>query len=72
MPILFAKIPQNPLPYEHDNFVYTEVMDEKTTDLQELPADPIMEDGLPPHQVAEFHFTRFQTPPLHQGIVRFH
>ena len=72
MPILSAEIPQNPLPYQRDNFMYAEVMDEATTDLQELPADPIVEDGLLPHLVAEYHFTRFQTPLLNIGLVRFH
>ena len=72
MPILSAEIPQNPLPYQRDNFVSAEVMDEETTDLQELPADPIVEEGLPPHLVAEFRFARFQTPRLHIGLVRFH
>ena len=47
-------------------------MDEETTDLQELPANPIMEKGLPPHLVAEYRFVRFQTPRLHIGLVRFH
>ena len=47
-------------------------MDEETIDLQELPADPIVEEGLPPHLVAEYRFARFQTPQLHIGLVRFH
>ena len=72
MPILSAEIPQNPLPYQHNNFVNAEVMDEVTTDLQELPADLILEEGLPPHLVAEYHFARFQIPRLHIGLVRFH
>ena len=72
MPILSAEIPQNPLPYQRDNFVSAEVMDEETTDLQELPADPIVEEGLPPHLVVEYRFARFQTPRLHIGLVRFH
>ena len=72
MPILSAEIPQNPLPYQRDNFVSAEVMDEETTDLQELPANPIVEEGLPPHLVAEYRFARFQTPRLHIGLVRFH
>ena len=72
MPILSAEIPQNPLLYQRNNFVSTEVMDEETTDLQELPADPIMEEGLPLHLVAEFCFARYQTPRLHIGLVRFH
>ena len=59
MPILSTKISQNPLPYQHNNFVYAEVMGKETTDLQELPADPIVEDGLLPHLVAEFGFARF-------------
>ena len=72
MPILSAEIPQNPLPYQHDNFIHTEVMDEATTDLQELLADLTVEDGLLPHLVAEFRFTRFQTPQLHTRLVWFH
>ena len=52
--------------------MYAEVMDETTTDLQELPADPTVEDGLPPHLVAKYHFARFQTPQLHIGLVWFH
>ena len=72
MPILSAEILQNPLPYQRDNFVHTEVMDKATTDLQELPADLTMEEGLLLHLVAEFHFARFQTPQLHTGLVRFH
>ena len=47
-------------------------MDEATTDLQELPADLTVEEGLLPHLVFEFRFTRFQTPQLHIGLVRFH
>ena len=47
-------------------------MDEEIIELQELLADPIMEEELPPHLVAEFRFTRFQTPRLHTGLVRFH
>ena len=72
MPILSTEIPQNPLPYQCDNFVSAKVMDEETTDLQELLADPTVEDRLPPHLVAEFHFARFQTPQLHAGLVQFH
>ena len=72
MPILSTEISQNPLPYQHDNFVYAEVMNEETTDLQELLADPTVEDRLPPHLVAKFCFTRFQTPQLHTGLVWFH
>ena len=72
MPILSAEIPQNPLSHQCNNFVSAEVMDKATTDLQELPADPTVEDELPPHLVAEFHFVRFQTPQLHVGLVRFH
>ena len=72
MPILSAEIPQNPLSYQRDNFVNAGVMDEVTTDLQELPADPIVEDRLLPHLVAEYHFARFQTPRLHIGLVQFH
>ena len=72
MPILSAEIPPHPLPYQRDSFVSAEVMDEETTDLQELPANPIVEDGLPPHLVAEFCFARFQTPQLHTGLVWFH
>ena len=37
-----------------------------------LLADPIIENGLSPHLVAEYHFTRFQTPQLHQGPVQIH
>ena len=62
MLILSAEIPQNPLPYQRNNFVNAEVMDKVTTDLQELPADPTVEEGLPPHLVAEYHFAMFQTP----------
>ena len=72
MPILSAEIPQNPLPYQRDSFISTEVMDKETTDLQELLADPIVEKGLPPHLVAEYRFARFQTPRLHIGLVQFH
>ena len=72
MPVLSDEISQNPLPYQRDNFVSAKVMDEETTDLQELLADPIVEEGLLPHLVAEFRFARFQTPRLHIGLVRFH
>ena len=72
MPVLSTEIPQNPLPYQRDNFISAEVMDEETTDLQELLANPIVEEGLPPHLVAEFRFARFQTPQLHISLVRFH
>ena len=47
-------------------------MDEEITELQELLADPIVEEGLPPHLAAEFRFARYQTPRLHIGLVRFH
>ena len=47
-------------------------MDEATTEIQELPADPTVEEGLLPHLVAKFRFVRFQTPRLHIGLVRFH
>ena len=47
-------------------------MDEEIIELQELLADPIVEEELPPHLAAEFRFTRFQTPRLHIGLVRFH
>ena len=72
MLILSAEISQNPLPYQCNNFVYAKVMDEVTTDLQELLADPTVEEGLLPHLVAEFHFARFQTPQLHNSLVQFH
>ena len=47
-------------------------MDEATTEIPELPANPVVEDGLSLHLVAEFCFTRFQTPRLHIGLVRVH
>ena len=47
-------------------------MDEATTEIQEIPADPIVENGLLPHLVAEYRFARYQTPRLHIGLVRFH
>ena len=37
--ILSIEIPQNLLPYQRDNFVSPKVMDEETTDLQELSID---------------------------------
>jgi hypothetical protein len=46
-------------------------MDLTTTDLQELPADPQLEEGLPPHLVAEYWFARFQDPLL-EGTNKFH
>jgi hypothetical protein len=46
-------------------------MDPLTTDLQELPADPQLKEGLPPHLVAEYQFTRFQDPFL-KGTNKFH
>ena len=52
--------------------MYAEIIDEETTDLQELLANPIVEVGLLPHLVAEFHFVRFRTPQLHQDLVWFH
>ena len=64
MPILsvpFSEIPQNPLPYQQEAFAEVEVMATGSTDLQELPADPTVEEGLPPHLVAEYRFARFQT-----------
>ena len=64
MPILsvpFSEIPQNPLPYQQEAFVEVEVMATGSTDLQELPADPTVEEELPPHLVAEYRFARFQT-----------
>jgi hypothetical protein len=65
------EIPQNPHPYQKDNFAFTKVMDPVTTDLQELPADPQLEEGLPPHLVAEYWFARFQNPLL-EGTNKFH
>jgi hypothetical protein len=65
------EIPQNPHPYQKDNFAFTKVMDPVTTDLQELPADPQLEEGLPPHLVAEYRFARFQDPLL-EGTNKFH
>jgi hypothetical protein len=65
------KIPQNPHPYQKDNFAFAKVMDPLTTDLQELLADPQLEEGLPPHLVAEYQFTRFQDPLL-EGTNKFH
>ena len=47
-------------------------MDEEITDLQELSVDPIVEEELSPHLVAEYRFARYQTPRLHIGLVRFH
>ena len=72
MLILSAEIPQNPLPYQHDNFMYAEIINKATTDLQELLADPTVEEGLPLHLVAEYRFVRFQPPQLHAGLVQFH
>ena len=47
-------------------------MDEEITELQELLADPIVKEGLPPYLAAEFRFARYQTPRLHIGLLRFH
>jgi hypothetical protein len=65
------EIPQNPHPYQKDNFTFAQVMDPVTTDLQELPADPQLEEGLPPHLVAEYRFAQFQDPLL-EGTNKFH
>jgi hypothetical protein len=65
------EIPQNPHPYQKDNFAFAKVMDPITTDLQELPADPQLEEGLLPHLVAEYRFARFQDPLL-KGTNKFH
>jgi hypothetical protein len=65
------EIPQNPHPYQKDNFAFAKVMDPITTDLQELPADPLLEEGLPPHLVAEYRFAWFQDPLL-EGTNKFH
>ena len=47
-------------------------MDEETTDLQELSIDLIVEEELLLHLMAEYRFTRHQTPRLHIGLVQFH
>ena len=47
MPILSEEILQNPHSYQHNNFVYAKVMDKLIMDLQELPVDPLVEEGLP-------------------------
>jgi hypothetical protein len=65
------EIPQNPHPNQKDNFAFAQVMDPITTDLQELPADPQLEEGLPPHLVAEYRFAQFQDPLL-EGTNKFH
>jgi hypothetical protein len=65
------EIPQNPHSYQKDNFAFAKVMDPVTTDLQELPADPLLEEGLLPHLVAEYQFARFQDPLL-EGPNKFH
>jgi hypothetical protein len=65
------EIPQNPHPYQKDNFTFAKIMDPVTTDLQELPADPQLEEGLPPHLVAEYWFAWFQDPLL-KGTNKFH
>jgi hypothetical protein len=65
------EIPQNPHLYQTDNFAFARVMALQTTDLQELPAEPQLEEGLPPHLVAEYRFARFQDPLL-EGTNKFH
>ena len=68
---LMWKILQNPHLYQCNNFIYTKVMNKVTMDLQELPADSLVEEGLLPHLVAEYCFARFQTLIL-EGMNKFH
>jgi len=59
MPTLTLEIPQNPLPYDRENFLNSTDLDDRSTVLVELPADPVVEDGLPPCTVVELRFARF-------------
>jgi len=54
------EIPQNPLPYDRESFFNSTDLDDRSTVLVELPADPMAEEGLPPCTVVELRFTRFQ------------
>jgi len=60
MPTLMLEIPQNPFPYNRESFLNTTNLDDCTTVLVELPVDPVLEEGLPPHMVVELCFARFQ------------
>jgi len=54
------EIPQNPLPYNRESFLYNTDLDNCNMVLVELPANPMAEEGLPPHMVMELRFARFQ------------
>jgi len=57
---LMLEIPQNPLPYDRESFLYSTDLNNRSTVLVELPADPMAEEGLPPYVVVKLHFARFQ------------
>jgi len=52
--------PQNPLPYDRESFLNSTNLDNCSAVLVELPANPVAEEGLPPHVVMELHFAQFQ------------
>jgi len=54
------EIPQNPLPYDRESFLNSINLDDRSTVLVKLPADPVLKEGLPPCTVVELHFTWFQ------------
>jgi len=60
MPTLMLEIPQNPLPYDRESFLNTTDLDDHSMVLVELPADPVLEEGLPPYTSVELRFTQFQ------------
>ena len=59
MPTLMLEIPQNPLPYNMESFLYNTNLDNHSMVLVELPADPMAEESLPPHVVMKLCFARF-------------
>jgi len=54
------EIPLNPLPYNRESFLYNTDLDDRSTVLVELPANPVAKEGLPPHMVVELCFAQFQ------------
>jgi len=60
MPTLMLKIACNPQFYNQEAFHNCTLMDLATTDLVELPTNPLAEEGLPSHMVVELGFMRFQ------------
>jgi len=59
MPTLMLEIPQNPLPCDRESFLNSTDLDDHSTVLVKLPADPVAEEGLPPRTIVKLRFARF-------------